>query len=333
MRVLCTGGAGYVGSACLRWLIAHGHDAIAYDNLCEGNAASVPGDRLVVGDILDRQALSKALREHGAEAVIHFAALASVPDSIAKPSEYWRANVEGTRNVLEAMREVGVRRIVASSTAATYSFAVKMPITEDSDQIPQVPYGTTKLAAEWLYREYGKAYGLGHASLRYFNASGADADGRHGEARRSESHLIPLVFQTALGQRGALKIYGGDWPTEDGTCVRDFVHVQDLAEAHRLVVEALAPGEGRAYNIGTGKGITVMQVLRACEAAAGRPIAHEIVERRPGDPGVLVADPSRLMNQLKWKPVRSDIQTIVQDAWRWHSSHPQGYGQTRAGAE
>jgi UDP-glucose 4-epimerase len=325
MRILLTGGAGYIGSACLRWLVRHGHDAIAYDNLSEGNAAAVPEGRLEAGDIANTERMAEVMRQHGTEAVMHFAALASVPDSIADPDGYYRVNVIGTKNVLDAMLRTDVTRIVFSSTAATYGFHAEMPLREASPQTPETPYGTTKLAAEWLIKDYARAYGMGCALLRYFNASGADPDGRHGEDRRREAHLIPLTFQVAVGRREKLLIYGGDWETRDGTCVRDYVHTDDLAQAHQLAVEGLEPGVAWAYNLGSGTGVSVLEVLRACEAVVGRPIRHEIVGRRPGDPATLVASPERIINELGWSPRFTDIRAIAETAWRWHSTHPQGY--------
>jgi UDP-glucose 4-epimerase len=325
MRILLTGGAGYIGSACLRWLVRHGHDPIAFDDLSEGNRAAVPADRLVVGDIGDVDALTEALRAHRAEAVMHFAALASVPDSIADPDNYYRVNVVGTKNVLDAMRKAGVRRIVFSSTAATYGFRAEMPLREDSPQTPETPYGTTKLAAEWMIKDYARAYDLGYALLRYFNASGADPDGAYGEDRRHEAHLIPLTLQVAVGRREKLLICGGDWDTRDGTCVRDYVHTDDLAQAHQLAVENIGPGVGRSYNLGSGTGVTVLEVLRACESVVGRPIAHEVVGRRPGDPATLIASPDKIVKELGWSPRYTDVRAIAETAWRWHSGHPQGY--------
>jgi UDP-glucose 4-epimerase len=330
MRIFLTGGAGYIGGACLRWLVRHGHDPIAYDNLCEGNAAAVPGDRLVVGDLADVDRMAGVMREHRTEAVMHFAALASVPDSIADPDGYYRVNVLGTKNVLDAMRRAGVARIVFSSTAATYGFRAEMPLREDSPQTPETPYGTTKLAAEWLIKDYARAYNMGYTLLRYFNASGADTDGEHGEDRRHEAHLIPLTFQVAVGRREKLLIYGDDWDTRDGTCVRDYVHTGDLAQAHQLAVEGLEPGMARVYNLGSGTGVTVLEVLRACEAVAGRPIRHQIVGRRPGDPATLIASPAKIIDELGWSPRYTDIGAIAETAWRWHSNHPQGYNASRA---
>src|SRR5262245_37698422 len=269
MRILLTGGAGYIGSACLRWLLRHGHDPVALDNMTEGNAAAVPGaaERLVRGDILDLDLLARTMRERRVEAVMHFAALASVPDSIADPDNYHRVNVIGTKNVLDAMRSAGVGRIVFSSTAATYAFTDEMPLDEGSPQVPETPYGTSKLAAEWLIKDYARAYGLGYAILRYFNASGADPDGEHGESRHVEGHLIPLTLQVATGRRERLKIFGADWPPRDGTCVRDYIHIEDLARAHQLAVENIGPGVGRVYSMGSGTGTTILEVLRACEEA------------------------------------------------------------------
>jgi UDP-glucose 4-epimerase len=327
MKILLTGGAGYVGSACLRWLLAHGHDPIAYDNLSEGNRAAVPAaaDRLIEGDIADTGHLAELLRRHQVEAVMHFAALASVPESIKDPEAYYRVNVLGTKSVLDAMRAAGVRKILFSSTAATFGFHTAMPLTEDSPQTPETPYGTTKLAAEWLIQDYARAYDLGYTHLRYFNAAGADLDGSFGEDRRHESHLIPLILLVAVGRRPEVLIYGEDYPTGDGTCVRDYIHTADLAQAHQLAVETLEPGMGRAYNLGSGTGASVLEVLRACAEATGQPIPHRVVGRRPGDPAVLVASSEAIARELGWSPRHSDIRAIVRTAWEWHRRHPRGY--------
>jgi UDP-glucose 4-epimerase len=325
VKILLTGGAGYIGGACLRWLLKNGHDPIALDDLSEGNAASVPEGRLIVGDVCDTGLLTRTLQEHKVEAVMHFAALASVPLSISDPASYWRVNAVGTKSVLDAMRAAGVSKIVFSSTAATYSFSAEMPIRETTPQVPETPYGTTKLACEWMVKEYARAYGLSYAIFRYFNAAGADPDGQFGESRHVEGHIIPLTLLVAVGRRDKLKIFGGDWDTRDGTCVRDYVHTDDLAQAHRLAVERLGPGVGGAYNLGSGTGTTILEVLRACEKAVGRPIPHEVVGRRPGDPGTLIATPEKAMKELGWSPRYPDIDSIVETAWRWHSSHPGGY--------
>ncbi len=323
--MLVTGGAGYVGSACLRWLLRHGHEPLPFDSLVEGNAAAVPeGTPLVRGDIEDRSALVAALREHQSEAVMHFAAAASVPESIGDPELYWRTNVAGTKNVLDAMREVGVERVLFSSTAATYGFGAEMPLVETSPQEPESPYGETKLAAEWLIEDYRRAYGIGYVLLRYFNACGADPDGEFGEDRRRETHLIPLVLHTAVGRREKFVIAGTDWPTDDGTCVRDYVHTDDLAQAHQLALERLSPGSGTAYNVGSGEGYSVRAVHETCQDVVGRAIPCDAGPRRPGDPAVLVASSEKLSRELGWRP-EHDLRAIVASAWQWHERYPNGY--------
>ncbi len=329
MNVLCTGGAGYVGSACLRRLLRAGHEPVAYDNLSTGNRDAVPNGRLVVGDILDRESIESTLRDYRIDAVMHFAALASVPVSIADPRSYWLTNVVGTKTVLDAMVACDVRLILFSSTAATYAFASDMPLTESSPQDPQVPYGTTKLTAERLIHDYSRAYGLGYTFLRYFNASGADPDGNYGEARSSESHLIPLIFRVATGRREKLTVYGNDWPTKDGTCIRDYVHTDDLAHAHQLVLESLEPAMARAYNVGSGSGSSVLEVIAACESVIGRTIPFEYAERRPGDPAILIASPEKLERELGWRREYAEMSRIVETAWAWHRTHPDGYTELR----
>lgn len=325
MKIILTGGAGYVGSACLRWLLRHGHDPIAFDNLSEGNRAAVHPDRLFIGDIQDIGSLRRAFAQLQPEAIMHFAAAASVPDSILDPDFYYRQNVIGTKNLLDTMKEFGVHRALFSSTAATFAFTDKMPLTEESPQVPVVPYGRTKLAAEFLFKDYCRAYGIGCVLLRYFNASGADSDGRFGEHRRRESHLVPLILYAAMGVREKIMIYGNDYPTRDGTCVRDFIHTDDLAQAHQLALEQLRPGEERAYNLGSGTGYSVLEVLRTCEAEVGRPIRHEWAPRRPGDPATLIASPAKAIAELGFHPRFNSITDIVRTAWQWHASHPRGY--------
>lgn len=329
MRILLTGGAGYVGSACLRWLLGRGLDPVAFDDLSTGNAEAVPPDRLIVGDILDRDGLSAAAA--GCDAVLHFAALASVPESLAEPDRYWRTNLVGTLNVLDAMRDHGIRKLVFSSTAATYDFDAPMPLTEESPQHPRVPYGESKLAAERAILDHARAYGLGAAILRYFNAAGADPDGRHGECRVRETHLVPKLLAAALEGEEAI-LFGDDWSTPDGTCVRDYIHVVDLAQAHHLALEALAPGERRIYNLGTGRGASVLEVLRACEQVIGYPIPYRVEARRAGDPPVLIADPSRISRELGWTPAHPELVDIVRSAWSWHRNRPEGYRARTAAA-
>ncbi len=324
MEILLTGGAGYVGSACLRWLLKQGHDPVAYDDLSLGNEWAVPKERLVIGDILDFDTLCATLLDRQIEGVIHFAALAVVPESVSDPASYWRTNVIGTKTLLDAMRECDVKKLVFSSTCAVYGEKHTPPLVEDMTCDPCHPYGTTKWASEQMIREYTAAYGIGHTILRYFNVSGADPDGQFGESRRHETHLIPLVLAVATGKREKLLIFGDDWPTRDGTCVRDYIHTDDLASAHQLALETLEPGMNRIYNVGTGVGVSVMEVLRACEAAVGHPIAHEVVGRRPGDPAVLFANSEKIQKELGWQPRYTDIRDIVATAWKWHNENPRG---------
>jgi UDP-glucose 4-epimerase len=327
VKVLCTGGAGYVGSACLRYLLREGHDAYAYDSLRDGNRGAVPGadKRLIVGDLLDREMLKKTFAEHKFDAVMHFAAVASVPDSIADPADYWEVNVVGTKNVLDAMREAKVNNLVFSSTAATYAFTDVMPITEASVQQPETPYGTTKLACEQMIEEYRNAYGLGYTIMRYFNASGADEDGEFGEDRKKESHLIPLALYAAVGRRDSMKVFGDEWPTRDGTCVRDYVHVNDIAQAHVLAMKSQKDSVGRKYNIGSNTGVTVLEVIKACEKVGGNKIKYDFAPARPGDPATLVASCDKLKADLGWDPKLEGIDAIAETAHRWHARYPQGY--------
>lgn len=329
MKILITGGAGYVGSACLRYVAGKGHDVLAYDNLAMGHGAAVDGHPLVEGDLADTAHLTATLKEFGADAVMHFAAASYVGESVENPEYYYRNNVGGTLSLLNAMRQAGTERLLFSSTCATYGMASSEPMAETTLQDPLSPYGRTKMAVEWMIRDFAHAYGLGFTLLRYFNASGADGDGRHGEDHTPESHLIPLVLQVALGQRDQINVFGTDYPTPDGTCIRDYVHVQDLASAHLLAIEATEPGTGEVFNIGTGQGHSVLEVIQACEAVTGKPIAQHLTDRRPGDPPQLVADPNKLKTALSWAPVYPDIKQIIETAWAWHSAHPYGYVRDR----
>jgi len=324
-RILVTGGAGYVGSACLRHLLSEGFDAIAYDNLVQGHRESVPAGRLIVGDISDTSALTAALKKLNADAVMHFAAATCVGESVDDPEYHYRNNIAGTLSLLNAMRAAGVKRMLFSSTCATYGMNPKVPMAEDSTQDPCSPYARTKLVVEWMIRDFAHAYGLGFTLLRYFNAAGASPDGQFGEDHNPENHLIPLTLQVPLGQRKKLLVFGNDYPTPDGTCIRDYVHVDDLAQAHRLAIESTTPQTHDVFNIGTGTGSSVLQVIRACEQVTGRQIPFDIVARRPGDPPALVASPKKLIDKLGWKPRFTNIVQIAHSAWKWHESHPQGY--------
>jgi UDP-glucose-4-epimerase GalE len=325
VRILVIGGAGYVGSHAARLLSRAGHEVWVYDNLSLGHRAAVPAGRLIQGDLLDQPALEAALRGQRIEAVMHFAALALVGESVAQPDRYYRNNVLGSLCVLEAMRAAGVWRIVFSSTTATYGAPRNIPITEDEPQLPINPYGFTKLVVERALADYAQAYGLGYAALRYFNAAGASPERDLGEDHTPESHLIPITLQVALGQRPSLTVFGTDYPTPDGTCIRDYVHVDDLAAAHLAALERLEPGTGLKLNLGTGRGHSVRQVIEACRRVSGHPIPVVEGPRRPGDPPELVADSSRAQAQLGWRPRYLEIDQIVSTAWRWHSTHPRGY--------
>jgi len=325
MKIFVTGGAGYVGSACLRHLLTEGHEVKAYDNLVQGHEAAVPTGLLVKGDILDQEALTGAIGDFGPDAVMHFAAATCVGESVEDPDFHYKNNVEGTRTLLAAMRTTGVKRMLFSSTCATYGMSPKCPMAEDSPQEPFSPYARTKLAVEWLIRDCAEAYGLGFTLLRYFNAAGASPDGAYGEAHSPESHLIPIVLQVPLEQREFVTVFGRDYPTPDGTCIRDYVHVDDLASAHLLAIQATAVDTREVFNIGTGAGASVMDVISACEKASGQEIPQKDGVRRPGDPPALVADPSKVKSTLGWEPKYPTIESVAETAWAWHKAHPTGY--------
>ena len=325
MRTLVTGGAGYIGSHAVRLLAAAGHEPIVYDNLSQGHRRAVPEERLIIADLAERARLVAAMQYYEIEAVMHFAAFALVGESVADPAKYYQNNVVATLELLEAMREVGVEKIVFSSTTATYGVPQKSPITEMERQDPINPYGFGKLVIERALADYARAYGFGYAALRYFNAAGAAADGSLGEDHHPESHLIPIVLQVALGQRHAITIFGDDYPTPDGTCIRDYIHVDDLADAHVKALERLAPGVELKLNLGTGRGHSVRAVIDACRRVTGHPIPEIIGRRRPGDPPALVADSTLAQRTLDWHPRYVELEAIVASAWKWHRSHPDGY--------
>ncbi|MEJ6396215.1 UDP-glucose 4-epimerase GalE [Gymnodinialimonas sp. 2305UL16-5] len=326
MKILITGGAGYVGSACLRHMAAQGHEVVAYDNLTMGHAAAVGSHKLVQGDIADTDTLTQTLKDFGADAVMHFAAATYVGESVENPDFHYGNNIAGTRSLLNAMRAADVDRMLFSSTCATYGMTDSPTMSETTPQEPFSPYARTKLAVEWMIRDFAHAYGLGFTLLRYFNAAGADEGGAHGEDHKPENHLIPLVLQTALGQRDKIMVFGEDYPTPDGTCIRDYIHTADLAQAHRLAIEATTPDTAEVFNIGTGIGQSVKEIISACEKVVGYAIPQELTERRPGDPPRLVADPTKLKTQLGWEPAYTDIEKTIATAWDWHQRHPQGYG-------
>lgn len=328
MRILVTGGAGYIGSHAARLFAARGHEVWVYDNLGRGHAQAAPSGRLIVGELADGAAVESVLRQQGVDAVVHFAAFTYVGESVQDPEIYYRNNLVNTLTLLGAMRRAGVGRIVFSSTAATYGVPERVPITEDEPQQPINPYGRAKLAVEGVLADFALAYGLGYAALRYFNAAGASPAGDIGEDHDPETHLIPIVLQTALGQRPSVQVFGTDYPTPDGTCVRDYVHVDDLAEAHLLALERIEPGQGRCCNLGTGRGYSVREVIQVCAEVTGQPIPVQEGPRRPGDPPELVASPDKAMRELGWQPRFRELRPIVATAWRWHQAHPRGYAKT-----
>ena len=325
MRILVIGGAGYIGSHAVRLFLARGHEVWVYDNLSEGHRAAVPADRLIVGDLKEAERLDHAILMNRIDAVVHFAALAYVGESVTMPAKYYQNNVANTLTLLEVLRRNQVKQIVFSSSCATYGIPAVTPMTEETPQNPINPYGRTKLIIEYALRDYAAAYGWGTACLRYFNASGASSDGSIGEDHKPETHLIPLAIQAAMGQRPPLEIFGTDYPTPDGTCIRDYIHVEDLAEAHLRALEVLKPGTNLAYNLGTGHGASVREVIAAVEAVSGKKVPYRESPRRAGDPPALVASAERGQHELGWKQRYTDLREIVATAWRWHSTHPHGY--------
>ena len=324
MKILVTGGAGYIGSVVTEELIKAGHEVVVYDNLSYGHRAAVQSPaEFVAADLLDGERLRSVLREHAIEAVMHMAAYALVGESVTHPAKYYQNNLVAGLSLLDAMNECGVKRLVFSSTCATYGEPEKVPIEEGFPNHPTNPYGESKLAFERALRWYEGAYGLRSASLRYFNAAGATE--RCGEWHGPETHLIPLVLQAAVGTREYVQIFGDDYPTRDGTCVRDYIHIVDLARAHILALGIL--GERSAiYNLGCGgDGYTVREVIDTAREVTGRDIATRVAPRRAGDPAVLIASSEKIRSDLGWQPEFEDLQVIIQSAWQWLLAHPRGY--------
>jgi UDP-glucose-4-epimerase GalE len=323
-NILVTGGAGYIGSHAAKALARAGYRPVTYDNLVYGNHWAVQWGPFVEGDIGDRALLLDTFERYQIEAVMHFAAFAYVGESMTKPGLYFENNVTKSLVLLDAMATARIRPMVFSSTCATYGTPEASPITEDMPQRPVNPYGETKLMVERALHWYGKAHGLASVALRYFNAAGADAEGDIGESHLPETHLIPLILDAALGRRAAIDIYGTDYPTQDGSCVRDYIHVADLADAHVLALDhLLAGGASAAVNLGTGRAYSVREVIAAAERVTGKRVPRREMPRRAGDPPVLVADSSRARSLLGWQPHRSDLETIIRTAWTWHLRTPE----------
>ncbi|HEX4872251.1 MAG TPA: UDP-glucose 4-epimerase GalE [Nevskiaceae bacterium] len=321
MRALVVGGAGYIGSHMLRCLLRAGHQACVYDDLSTGHAAAVAGAELVQGDLGDRAQIGAVLERFQPEVVLHFAARSVVAESMADPGLYYRDNVGHSLVLLEEMRRTGVQRLIFSSTAAVYGNPRQVPIDEDHPLLPINPYGWSKLFTERMIQDHCRAYGLRAISLRYFNAAGADESGELGEAHEPETHLIPNILRVAAGQAEVIRIYGQDHDTADGSCVRDYVHVSDLCNAHLSAAERLADPHLPAFqtfNLGIGHGFSVLEVLRAAEAVVGRALPQQRMPRRPGDPPILVASAKRARAALGWRPRYTDLHQIVDSAWRWH---------------
>lgn len=328
MRVIVTGGAGYVGSHTVRALLDAGYQPAVFDNLSKGHRQAVPSEVPVYeGDLADKGTIKKAFASFRPEAVMHFAGSTQVGESVANPGLYFRNNIASPLNLLDAMVEHKVDRLVFSSTAAVYGEPSEIPIPEDHPKVPTNPYGESKLFFESILHRYEVAFGIRSMALRYFNAAGAHPSGEIGEDHTPETHLIPIILQVALGQREQVTVFGTDYATDDGTCVRDYVHVCDLAAAHILAVDALASGaESNAFNLGNGKGFSVQQVIDEVERVVGKPVRRVTGERRPGDPAVLVASSEKARRVLGWQPSYPDLASIIETAWQWHSRHPEGYG-------
>ncbi len=322
MKIFVTGGAGYIGSICVEQLLESGHEVVVFDNLTEGHRRAVdPRAELITGDLQNRDEIESALARTRPDAVMHFAANALVGESMQNPSKYFRNNVTAGINLLDAMLAAGCKRFVFSSTCATFGTPDRVPIDESLPQRPINPYGESKLIFEKILRWYDEIHGLRFVGLRYFNAAGATE--KYGEDHRVETHLIPNILKVALGQKDYVSIFGTDYETPDGTCVRDYIHILDLAQAHML---ALGAEKSAFYNLGTGGGTSVREVIAACEKVSGRKIAVREEPRRSGDPARLIASSEKIQKELGWQPRFQSIEQIIESAWAWHEKHPHGYG-------
>ncbi len=325
MKVLVCGGAGYIGSNMTALLAAEGHEPLVFDNLSTGHRAAIQQAELIEGDLGDYDLLVGTLKDRGIEAVMHFAAFIEVAESVKAPLKYYRNNLCNTQNLLAAMETAGVRKFVFSSTAAVYGIPREIPITEDSPKEPINPYGQTKWAVERMCHYQSRAGKLRYASLRYFNACGAGHNATLGEDHRPESHLIPLIIQAAMGKRPEIKIFGTDYDTPDGTCIRDYIHIDDLCRAHLLALDKLQTSSELVYNLGNGKGYSVRQVIETVRKVSGRNFKVVEAQRRPGDPPVLTSDAAKAKRELGWETEKPQLEQMVASAWQWHSEHPTGY--------
>jgi UDP-glucose 4-epimerase len=326
MNILVVGGAGYIGSHMCKLLAQNDYTPIVLDNLVYGHPEAVKWGPFIKGTMDNNELLEFIFNEYEIQAVMHFAAFAYVGESTTNPGKYFTNNVSATVSLLEAMRKNNIFRFIFSSTCATYGEPTEIPITENHPQNPINPYGRSKLFVEHILRDYQKAYGFNSISLRYFNAAGADPDGEIGEDHNPETHLIPLVLQVALDQKKEINIFGDDYPTEDGTCIRDYIHVNDIAEAHLLALEHLLDDkEGEIYNLGNGEGYSVKKVIEIARKVTGLKISARILDRRPGDPVKLIGSGQKAIKILGWKPKHIDLESIIETAWRWHKNHPMGY--------
>jgi len=326
MAILVTGGAGYIGSHTVAELLDHNEEVVVVDSLYKGHKDAVLGGKFYIGDLRDDEFLTKVFKENDIEAIIHFAADSLVGESVVEPLKYYNNNVVSTLRLLTKMNEFGVKKIVFSSTAATYGEPKNIPILEGDPTVPTNPYGETKLAVEKALKWADNAYGIKHVILRYFNAAGAHISGKIGEDHNPESHLIPIILQVALKQREHIAIFGDDYNTPDGTCIRDYIHVTDLSDAHVCALKKLREGaDSGIYNLGNGAGFSVKEVIEIARQVTGDPIKAVVAPRRPGDPAVLIASSERAQKELNWKPKYNSLETIIETAWNWHKNHPNGY--------
>ena len=325
MRVLVCGGAGFIGSNMVAMLAAEGHQPIVFDNLSKGHKFAVRQAEFVKGDLADYELLVDTLKKYKIEAVMHFASFIEVAESVKQPLRYYKNNICNTQVLLSAMEKAGVDKFIFSSSAAVYGMPKKLPLTEDSPKEPINPYGETKLAIERMCHHQSKTGKLRYAALRYFNASGAGSNATLGEDHRPESHLIPLVIQTAMGKRSEIEIYGTDYDTPDGTCIRDYIHIDDLCRAHLLTLEKLEDNIELVYNLGNGKGYSVREVIETVKKVSGKDFKVAAAARRPGDSAILTSDATKAQRELGWKPELPELEKIISTAWQWHNKYPEGY--------